>query len=157
MTASGKPLSALRDQNLLAAYDYWNAKRAGRSMPSRADINPQEIPRLLPGIILLDVEPPNGRLRVRLTGTMVVEAYGEDYTGRYLDEIYFGDERGKVLSDYALPIQSRQPLCSDHRFHNINDTTYEIERIIMPLSNDDSTVNMLLAVLSFREAARSLR
>lgn len=141
----------------MAAHAYWDAKRAGRSMPSRADIQPQEIPRLLPGVILVDVEPSDLRLRVRLAGTMVVEAYGEDYTGRYLDEIYFGGERDKVLSDYRMVVELRQPYCSDHRFHNVNDTTYDIERLILPLSNDDKAVNMLLAVLSFREAVRPAR
>lgn len=152
MAASGVTLSALTDKNLRAAYGYWDAKRAGRSMPSRSDIDPQEIPRLLPSIILIDVLPPDDRLRVRLAGTMVVETYGEDYTGRYLDQIYFGEQRDNVLRDYRAAVASRLPHYGQHRFHNVNDITYEIERIILPLSNDDSSVNMLMAVLSFREA-----
>lgn len=154
MVDSGKPLTAVRDRNLLAAYEYWDGKRQGRVMPSRADLDPRDIPRLLPSIILIDVQKPDNRLKVRLAGTLVVEVYGSDYTGRYLDEIYFGVQRDKVLEDYNRPVVTREPYCTDHRFHNVNDIVYDTERIILPLSDDGESVAMLLAVLSFREVRR---
>ena len=120
-------------------------------MPARADLDPRDIPRLLPGIILVDVMPPDDRLRVRLAGTQVVEIYGSDYTGRYLDEIYFGEQRDKVLADYSYPVTHRQPICSDHKFHTVSDIAYDIERLIMPLSEDGERVNMLFSYLSFRQ------
>ena len=118
-------------------------------MASRADFDPVEMPTLLPFIILLDVESPGGRLKVRLAGTKVVEMFGRDYTGEYLDEIDFGDVREKVLRDYGLAVSERRPVFSDHEFRKPNDYRHAIERAILPLSNDDTTVNMLIAVLDF--------
>jgi len=40
---------------LQQGYRYWDAKRAGKSMPSRADIDPIEMPALLPHVVLLEV------------------------------------------------------------------------------------------------------
>src|SRR5580658_1065080 len=44
-----------RDPNLHALYAYWNTLRGGRPLPRRADIDPTEIPKLLPQILMYDV------------------------------------------------------------------------------------------------------
>lgn len=156
MDERGKPLSAVRDGILLKAHDYWDSKRQGRRMPSRADLDPREMPRLLPNVILVDVVAPDNRLKIRLAGTLVVDVYGMDYTGHYLDELFFGEQRSKVLADYGTVVGNRQPHVDDHRFVNVRNTAYDIERIILPLSDNDSGVNMLFAVLSFREVASTV-
>ena len=38
-------------------FDYWTEKSGKRAMPSRKDINPAHIPRVLSGISLVDVSP----------------------------------------------------------------------------------------------------
>ncbi len=118
-------------------------------MPSRADFDPLEMPKLLPSIILVDVETPDRRLKVRLAGTKVVDMFGRDYTGEYLDEIDFGDVREKVLHEYGLAASEERPIFSDHAFRNAQDFHHSIERAILPLADDGATVNMLLAVLAF--------
>ena len=37
-------------------FHYWDGKRAGRTMPLRADLEPADIARHLPGIVLVDVK-----------------------------------------------------------------------------------------------------
>ena len=39
-------------------------------------------------------------------------------------------------------------------FRNVRGTLFNIERLIMPLSNDDETVVSLFAVLSFEQKPR---
>ena len=47
------------DAPLLAElYAYWTAKRGARFAPSRAEIDPVEIPRLLPHLMLVDIKAP---------------------------------------------------------------------------------------------------
>jgi hypothetical protein len=43
------PLSHHRD-----LYAYWFSKRGSRSMPARGDVNPVDIPLLLPYLILVE-------------------------------------------------------------------------------------------------------
>jgi hypothetical protein len=95
------------------------------------------------------VEQPETRLKVRLAGTKIVDMFGSDYTGMYMDEIDFGDVREKVLGEYLLCATEKRPLFSDHSFRKINDYYHSIERVLLPLSNDGKTVNMLMAVLDF--------
>lgn len=70
---------------------YWEARRAGRSFPSRADIDPLDIPGLLPDLVLLDVLPAPESYRVRLFGTRLAEANSADLTGRLLEDCGLGE------------------------------------------------------------------
>ena len=75
---------------------YWQGKRQGRLLPSRADIDPTEIKDLLPQIILVRIEHDPLRVKYAVIGTASAEAAGFDYTGRYLDEVSYGDGRAAV-------------------------------------------------------------
>ncbi|MBG06491.1 MAG: hypothetical protein CMM59_20710 [Rhodospirillaceae bacterium] len=44
-----------RNERIRGIYEYWDSKRQGRRMPSRADIDPVEIPEYLSNVILVDV------------------------------------------------------------------------------------------------------
>src|SRR5579864_7045143 len=76
-----QPTSPITDPRLQQAFDYWQSKRAGRLMPRRADLDPVDIPKLLPHIMLTDVVGP-GRYRYRLIGTEIEQAQGMHATGR---------------------------------------------------------------------------
>ena len=148
-TFEEKGREAVASPMLLSAYDLWVTNLRGRTLPSRADFDPVDMPKLLPHIILVDVENPGPRLRVRLSGTNVVNVFGGDYTGQYLDEIDFGDARQKILHDYIFAVDAKRPLFSDHKFRRLSGTYLNIERVILPLSDNDDSVNILMAVLSF--------
>ena len=74
--------SPITEPRLRQVYDYWRCKATGRAMPRRADIDPTEIPKLLPDVMLVDVLP-QGRYRYRLIGTENSVAHGMNATGRY--------------------------------------------------------------------------
>lgn len=147
----GKPIEEVRSAMLSRAYAYWNAKRGDSPMPARADLDPVDIPRLLPNIILMDVTQPDDRLKVRLVGTLVVTMFGSDYTGLFLDEIDFGQVREKILTEYNGAVTAARPLFSDHPFRKLGGYMFDIERVILPLSEDGRRVTMLLAVLDFTQ------
>ena len=90
-------------------YDYWLEKAAGRQMPSRADISPAHIPRLLPFISLIDVGADTGSSRIRLAGTRLRDVYDREITGLQLREIEFGDKLGYWLATYQRTIAEGKP------------------------------------------------
>ncbi|MCH2395582.1 PAS domain-containing protein [Oceanibaculum sp.] len=74
---------AIQHERLRQLYDYWEGKRGNRLMPARTDIDPVEIPGLLPNLILIDVERgERNRYRFRLYGTEVCANRGADLPGR---------------------------------------------------------------------------
>ena len=145
----------MRSPLLREAFKLWNSKRGTRRMASRSDFDPLEMPRLLSSIILIDVEGSDAHLRIRLVGTKIVDMYGSDYTGKYMNEIDFGDVRNKVLKEYHLPVSEKRPVFSDHEFRKLNDYHHTIERAIFPLSDDDNTVNKLIAFLDFERVPKT--
>src|SRR6516165_3653107 len=63
----------------LDLYRYWLFKRGERTMPARGDINPADMPSLLPYMMIID--RADGRFRYRQVGSAIVEAVGYDATG----------------------------------------------------------------------------
>ena len=56
---------------LLNLLNYWERKRADKEIPDRRDIDPIEMPFLLPHLSLIEI-CENDRLKLRLVGTEIV-------------------------------------------------------------------------------------
>jgi hypothetical protein len=65
---------------------YWQSKCHDGQLPSRKDIDPAEIRRLLAHIALIDVVTEGDGFRFRLVGTKVVRQLSYDPTGQQLSE-----------------------------------------------------------------------
>lgn len=158
--ASAIRLSAIiTDPRLQDGLDYWFRKSAGKPMPTRADIDPVEIPKLLPHVMLVDVLPA-GRYRYRLIGTDNTEAQGVHATGRYLDEVLPGpDYKKHVLTLYDECVRSRRPLYSECRFFSLQDHSpaRQIKVIFLPLSEDGAQVRQLLVIQVYLYMDQSAR
>lgn len=152
-------LSAFTDPRLEQAHHYWRGKAAGRRMPNRADIDPTEIPKLLPDVMLVE-RLDNGRYRYRLIGTENTSAHGVNATGRFLDEVLPGpDYAAHVLRLYDKCVEQRRALYSECLF--FAPSRREPERhtkvLFMPLSNDGESVNMIFVVQIFHYIDKATR
>src|SRR5712691_11708568 len=107
MVQADLPQSPISDVRLQQAHEYWRQKSAGKAMPCRAHLDPTEIPRLLPDVMLVDVLP-SGRYRYRLIGTGNARAHGVNATGRHLDEVLPGTEyKSHVIALYDECVRTR--------------------------------------------------
>jgi hypothetical protein len=68
----GAPAAAARSHEQLFAY--WASRRQGAKLPSRRDLHPGDIKRLLPTLSLIDVVRDPLDFRVRLAGTGLYDA-----------------------------------------------------------------------------------
>lgn len=133
-------------------YDYWDRKRGTRVMPSRADLDPVDIPALLPNLILVDVERGEQiRFRFRLYGTDVCAIRGVDLTGRYIDEENITALRNPAIASYNRILADRQPVYERHRFHPNDRNVGYYHRLVLPLG-EENEVQMLL-IGFYREIA----
>lgn len=135
-------------------YDYWIDKASGRSMPCRADINPAHIPRLLPHISLIDVEPATGRCRIRLAGTRLRDVYDREITGMDLTDIDFGDKRDYWVTAYRRIIEDGKPTQGIVRGPRVNKEHLVQYWLKLPLSCvEREGVGMILCLDYFLPAA----
>ena len=110
--------------------------------------------KLLPSIALLDVVGDPPRFRFRLFGTGLVAAYGQDLTGKFADEIDVG---GKVPREVLARVTKVVRECcisvGRSQYTKKGDRRrLEYELILLPLSEDGETVNMVLCAYAIETA-----
>jgi hypothetical protein len=149
----------LSDAGIACLYEYWASLRGDRQMPGRRDVDPLEVPRgYLPSLMLIDVLHDPRRYRYRLVGTNVVGATGQDRTGRYFDEVPFFKEHPAVIQEYETVVETHQPMHSLEPFTNlINGSVYEVDRLLLPLSNDEWRVDTVLVLFQFNTGPYAVR
>jgi hypothetical protein len=132
------------DPLLRQLLDYWTKKKGERIAPSRVDVDPGQIRALLPNVFLVERlgDPP--RYRYRLVGTTIVKDFGEEITGRYLDEVDFDFVTSRVVSEYDRAAKEHQPIASKWSYTKQSGRQMTYERLILPLSSDGRTVDMFL-------------
>lgn len=140
-----------RDDPVLGpALTYWAAKRGGRPMPRKRDIDPTEMPaKIVPNLQLIDVIDGGARFRYRLIGTATVDAYGEDFTGRYPDEMFPADLRDFIHGIYRQVCVEQAPVFLSNRYITAKGFELASKRIYMPLSDDGAKADHIFGVLRF--------
>jgi len=91
-SGAGTPTFAVRAHEEL--FVYWSTRRRRRGhLPARRHIRPEDFKRHLPSISLINVlRDEDGRIdyRLRLAGTGLYGVYGQEITGKTLEEAYGG-------------------------------------------------------------------
>ena len=134
---------------------YWKNRRPPDRLPARADIDPLDIPRLLPFLFLVDVERiaeiGSYRFRYRLVGTEIVARDGADITGRYADTMPDRGFYASLIADYTRCAEEGRPLAARRHYYDENGKLWTFQRILLPLSDDGKIVNMLLGGNAFSD------
>jgi hypothetical protein len=126
-------------------YAYWLSKKGTARAPPRSAIEPAEIVGLLPNLALVDVVGDLPRFRVRLFGTKLVAAYGQDITGKFTDEIDLDTIGPDLEAQMRRVVRDWRPHVVRVQLKRADDRRrIEYERVWLPLSADGKTVNMLL-------------
>ncbi|UEM06844.1 PAS domain-containing protein (plasmid) [Skermanella rosea] len=152
MTCDRNPLPPV----ISAAFDYWKSKLDGRLMPARRDLNPCQIPSLLPYLILTDVcrDPPD--FRYRLIGTQVVAQACRDYTGMRFSQLDHTGPGSTVWQDRIRVVETRRPVLTTPPYHGPKAGIAGVSGIHLPLSSDGDTVDMILTAVAFTPVLKTL-
>lgn len=135
---------------LKAVLDYWEKKRAQRRLPSRADIDPQDLKPYLRHLFLIEVLG-GGEFRYRLLGSEITERYGRNSTGKTVAEIYAGLPAlrdwlaGMLLAvtRTARPVLAWGPLSAVNQQHILSESLH------LPLADDGETVSMIFGAARY--------
>ena len=131
-------------------YDYWLSRGEGKTMPSRADINPADIPRLLPFVSLVDIDRNLEQSRVRLAGTRLRDVFDREITGSCLEELDLGESRDYWMAAYRHTALDGKPTQGIVRGPRVNKEHLVQYWLRLPLAaNDGSGVRMVLGLDSF--------
>ncbi len=96
----------------------------------------------------------DSRFRYRLVGTAIVAAFGREYTGKWLDEL-FATERSKFAEEvYRLACSERLPVFARSTYVTATERELIANRLCMPLSVDGATATMIMGALTFESSVR---
>jgi hypothetical protein len=131
----------------LDLYRYWLSKRGSRPMPARRDLSPGDIPALLPFLVIIG--KADGQLRYRLVGTAVVQAAGYDATGSAVGSYLVSPQDSVELrSIFERVFTTARPVFSAGEFIFKSGTHINMSLLILPLSDDGTTVNMTVSTFA---------
>ncbi|MBG06527.1 MAG: hypothetical protein CMM59_20905 [Rhodospirillaceae bacterium] len=124
---------------------YWRSLFKGDVLPDRRDLDPVQIPKLLPGIILIDIHRDPYRFRFRLIGERMVAYHGRNLAGFWMDEAFphFNETATPgnivdVAENHVINYRNGPPLMTYQK------TFIEMERIFLPCRNGGDLVELLL-------------
>ena len=104
---------------------------------------PEEIIPYLPNVMVIQVEQRPLRFRFRIVGTYLVSIYGQEYTGKYLDELDLDEHRRVITCDYLEASQCGIAHCDEYAHVMHADRYRHFERLLLPLAADGRNVDML--------------
>ena len=127
-------------------FAYWSSLRSGGQLPSRAQIDPRALKRLLPTVSLIDVtaEATATVYRQRLAGTGLYNIYGREITGCTLEEIYSAEDAGYWREQFDKVVREARPSVGCQTIAARPGHSCSLLWIRLPLASDGKNVDMIL-------------
>lgn len=130
-------------------FEYWDTKRGDRCCPARRDLDPLDIPGLLPGIIMLEVTSTDPLdLVYRVVGTREVSYRGNDPTGQPVSSAYHGESKEQVLYVYRTVMERMEPAFLREPVFSLKKIYVNEENLYLPLSDDGKSVNRVIVFVT---------
>lgn len=128
--------------------DIWKSKKSDAILPSWSDLGFTAFPnKMIPFLSLTDVTFNPLRFRYRFIGTAITNIEGKDYTGSYFDEITPSSYAQSIIESNEPVVSSKAPVIYRATIIQGNDKIDIASGIRLPLSNDGSRIDNVLALI----------
>lgn len=136
---------------VLEGYRYWRAQRGRRAFPSRIDIRPADIKRVLPNLILAKVLDDGRDFQFRIVGQSIAAAHGLNPINWRVSELdkHADGFSAVVMRVYLSVYESGRPYASRGSLKHLDRDYRTFESIFLPLGPSDGVVDHLLVVAGF--------
>ena len=132
------------------AHAYWQSLYDASGRVSRKQLDPIELgPNVLPKVVLIDVvgDAPR-RFRYRLVGSDAERIYGENYTGRFMDEMRFASSMKAIQQFYDTACNGSAPILLEGAYITRISSQFRVVRLAMPLSEESGLVTGLFCLMT---------
>ena len=125
-------------------FDYWRGSAGTRRMPARSDLDPLKVPQLLPYLGLIDVRNGLDQACFRLAGTRLWDVYGQEITGKRVDDVFLGERANYWRRIHERIISLCEPLHGVVRGPAQGRDHIVLFWLRLPLSEDGGRVDRIL-------------
>jgi hypothetical protein len=148
--AEGMTKLGMNSPLIVAGFNYWNTKRAGRQMPARSDLDPViEIPKLLPHIILIDVRFEPMDFRFRLVGSHVRQNLTRDYVGEWFSALANYNPQSTIWPRHQAVVETSQPTLQRPTYIGPHRDFIAVENVLLPLTVTEPGWGMQMMFFDF--------
>ena len=133
-------------------FDYWTSLLDGQ-LPCRSNFKPAQVPRLLPGLFLVDVARPLAKSRIRLAGTKLREIYDREITGHHILDLDHSDHHGYWLDAYRVAVEELRPSSGIVTCVTRSARVMHQHWLKLPLRNRADSIDIVLCLDVFVETA----
>ena len=113
------------------------------------DFDPLLFPRLLPHILLCDIDAAGADLVYRLTGTEIDHLLGHNGAGRPLTDLPIHDDANSCWEQFSQTIETGVPTYIEHGFVTPDRRHVAYRRLLLPLGRTALRVDQILGLLVF--------
>ena len=154
--AEAEAIAVPQHPDALKLLAYWESKKRGSGLPTRASIQPNEILPLLPQIFI--AEPHDGEWRYRLFGTGAAARCGVDFTGQTTRRVYEPTTAEACIRMYNSVARRLRPIHVRARYLGLGIEHATLDAVQMPiLGRDERTVWIFGGLFFFPEISHRLR
>ena len=132
-----------------AGYEYWQRQHRGALPPRRADIDPVDIPALLPHVVLLDVLRDPLDFHYRLIGSRVRYHLNANLHRQRMSQLAHQKSPSHLWTKCLEATETCRPVLSNTPYIGPHRDFLRVEDLILPLMDDSGQVSMLLIFIDF--------
>jgi hypothetical protein len=140
--------TGIQSQIVRRGHAYWRSHCADR-LPSRAMIDPADIPALLPHVVMHGVQRDPPDFVYRLVGTEVRRHMAEDRTGQRMSAIPGQTPPSQIWDNLARIVATGRPLLNRTPYTGPHRDFLKMESVQLPLAADGVRVDMILVFVDF--------
>ena len=141
----------LQDPGLRSLYDSWlTLARGGNGLPSVQRFDPLHLPRLLPNVWIIEVEPASKRFRMRLTGENINAIYGRSIAGLYFRDVFQPDDSEIIVARYSRALSEPAVFHASGSVYAAGGNLTVGERLGLPMLGREGRTNTLLGATVYR-------
>ncbi|HSG91977.1 MAG TPA: PAS domain-containing protein [Pseudomonadales bacterium] len=140
----------IRSARIGELFDYWKRKKGDLPMPFVEDIVPDEIPHLMPYLVMFEVERGPERFRLESVGTHIHGMIQRDSTGGYLDEVFKSETLERLHTALHNLVTDRVPGHYRRRVYFAEHLRFlSYEALHLPLTRDGLQVDVAMSGVQF--------
>ena len=139
--------ATIREMITADLYAYWNRIRGSRAAPTRADINPGDIPHILADAFMIDLDPAKD-FPLRLCGARIDALWLKNQKGNAFLDFWRPDARRTVAAALLTAIDAAAPFAGRARARAPGHCDIDMEFLLLPVRKTNSAPARIFGALT---------
>lgn len=135
------------------AYNFWAKLLAGRSFPSIEALDTEELGDFGANSVLLDFTSGIENPAIAYVGGAIARECDLDDSIQYIGDVPRRSLLSRLTDHYLQIIANRAPIGFEAEFVNERGQTILYRGVLLPFSSDDDTIDFILGVINWKQAA----